>query len=84
MTDISGIDYMITTLGAFLMLAFVCCLCCFCMKLSDMKMRNYILELAKKKNVNVDLEKLKPRNTCQSPHANENCTIMIPDVAIVL
>lgn len=50
-----------------------------------MKLRNYILELAKKRNINVDLEKLKSTNTaCQSPYANENCTIVVPDVAIVL
>ncbi|CAK1542652.1 unnamed protein product [Leptosia nina] len=83
--DNGDIEYLITTLGAFLLLALVCCICCFCMKLSDMKLRNYILELAKKRNVNVDLEKLKPSNTaCQSPYANENCTIVVPDVAIVL
>ncbi|CAH4034957.1 unnamed protein product [Pieris brassicae] len=81
----NDIEYLITTLGTFLIVALVCCICCFCMKISDMKLRNYILELAKKRNINVDLEKLKPTNTtCQSPYANENCTIVIPDVAIVL
>lgn len=52
---------------------------------SDLKLKSYVVEMAKKKGIKVDLDKLEPKyKPCQSPQLNENCTIMIPDVAIVL
>ncbi|VVC99689.1 unnamed protein product [Leptidea sinapis] len=76
-------QYMLATLGAFVMMGVLSCICCVCMKWSDLKLKNYVLDLARRRNYNIE-EKLNKRTPCQSPHINENCTIMIPDVAIVL
>ncbi|CAD0203511.1 unnamed protein product [Chrysodeixis includens] len=85
MSDGSLMDMVITTLGVLITMAMLSCLCCLCMKFSDLKLKAYIVEMAKKKGIKVDMDKLEPKyQPCLSPHANENCTIMIPDVAIVL
>lgn len=39
--------------------------------------------MAKRKGVHIDVEKL-DENRTRSPLANENCTIIVPDVAIIL
>lgn len=49
-----------------------------------MKMQRYIVRTAKKRGLNVDLEKLDPKYAGRSPSTNENCTIIVPDVAIIL
>ncbi|KAJ8720781.1 hypothetical protein PYW08_006246 [Mythimna loreyi] len=85
MLDGSLMDMVFTTLGVLLSMAMLSCLCCICMKFSDLKLKSYVVEMAKKKGIKVDLDKLEPKyKPCQSPQLNENCTIMIPDVAIVL
>ncbi|KAJ8728818.1 hypothetical protein PYW07_006514 [Mythimna separata] len=85
MLDGSLMDMVLTTLGVLLTMAMLSCLCCICMKFSDLKLKSYVVEMAKKKGLKVDLDKLEPKyKQCQSPQLNENCTIMIPDVAIVL
>lgn len=60
------------------------CIICILNIFSDLKMRHYIVETAKKQGVNVDMEKLDPKYIGQSPSANENCTIIVPEVAIIL
>uniref|UniRef100_A0A2A4J5R4 Uncharacterized protein n=1 Tax=Heliothis virescens TaxID=7102 RepID=A0A2A4J5R4_HELVI len=85
MLDGSLMDMVLTTLGVLLGMAMLSCVCCICMKCSDLKMKSYVKEMAKKKGIKVDLDKLDPKyKACESPQLNENCTIMIPDVAIVL
>lgn len=46
-------------------------------------MKNYIMELARVKGIKVDPAELEGK--CEpSPSANENCTIYVPDVGIIL
>lgn len=51
---------------------------------SDKKMQHYVMNLAKKKGLNVEPFTLQAAPHCQSPHANENCSIYVPDVGIIL
>lgn len=52
---------------------------------SDLKMKSYIVRMANRKGVKLDLDQLEPRAKCTpSPHSKENCTIIIPEVAIIL
>ncbi|XP_045778699.1 uncharacterized protein LOC123876468 [Maniola jurtina] len=82
MSDLMDMVY--TTAGVMLVMLLLICLCCVFMKISDLKLQRYIVQTAKQKGLNVDLDKLNPRYRPQSPHAHENCTIMVPDVGIVL
>ncbi|XP_045453587.1 uncharacterized protein LOC123662838 [Melitaea cinxia] len=81
--DMSLLETVITTFGVLLTMALLSCLCCICMKFSDLKLQRYIMEMAKRKGIHIDVEKLDPNRT-RSPLANENCTIIVPDVAIIL
>ncbi|CAG9571802.1 unnamed protein product [Danaus chrysippus] len=83
MEDNSLLDMVITTVGVIITMALLSCLCCLCMKLSDLKMQRYILEMANKNGVKIDLDKLDSKKP-QPQEVNETCTIMIPDVAIIL
>lgn len=47
-------------------------------------MQHYVMNLAKKKGLNVEPFTLQAAPYCQSPHANENCSIYVPDVGIIL
>ncbi|CAH0719070.1 unnamed protein product, partial [Brenthis ino] len=82
--DLSSMELVITTFCVLVTMVLLCCLCCLCMKLSDLKMRHYIVETAKKRGLNVEMEKLDPKYIEKSPSANENCTIIVPEVAIIL
>ncbi|CAH2087986.1 unnamed protein product [Euphydryas editha] len=82
--DMSLLETVITSFGVLLTMVLLSCLCCLCMKYSDLKMQRYIVETAKRKGINLDVEKLDPNYRTQSPLANENCTIMVPNVAIIL
>ncbi|GBP38348.1 hypothetical protein EVAR_36300_1 [Eumeta japonica] len=77
-------DFIITTLGTFLVMTLLCCLCCISMKLSDLRMQRYILDMAKSKGVKVDIDTLNAKRSAQSPLANEHCTIIVPEVGIIL
>ncbi|KAG6446904.1 hypothetical protein O3G_MSEX004651 [Manduca sexta] len=85
MLGASLLDMVITTACVLVSMIILSCLCCLCMKFSDLKLKYYVVEMAKKKGIKVDLDELerKPPD-CQSPLANESCTIMVPDVGIIL
>ncbi|KAI8440996.1 hypothetical protein MSG28_009273 [Choristoneura fumiferana] len=76
MTDL--LDTVIMTLGVLITMALLSCLCCICMKLS------YILETADRKGIQIDIDKLDLKHASQPPQASEVCTVIIPDVVIVL
>lgn len=46
-------------------------------------MKSYVIELAKAKGIKVDPDTLDGKST-QSPLANQNCTIYVPEVGIIL
>lgn len=56
------------------------------MNFSDRRMRFYLMDLARKKGVNIDVEKLESNTTemSQQPYAQQNCSIIVPDVGIIL
>lgn len=56
------------------------------MNFSDRRMRFYLMDLARKKGVNINLEKLESNTTemSQQPYAQQNCSIIVPDVGIIL
>lgn len=83
-TDSSLMDMVVTTLGVLIAMALLSCLCCLCMKLSDLRLRACVVEMAKKKGMPVDLDKVDSQHNCDSPLSKENCTIMVPDVGIIL
>ncbi|KAF9408131.1 hypothetical protein HW555_012105 [Spodoptera exigua] len=85
MMDGSLMDMVITTVGVLLTMALLSCLCCICMKFSDLKLKSYVIEMAKKRGVKMDIDKLEHKyKSCQAPNLNENCTIVVPDVVYVL
>ncbi|KAJ2945185.1 hypothetical protein O0L34_g9254 [Tuta absoluta] len=81
---LSLLQYVAITLGALLALALIFCVCCFCIKLSDLKMKSYIIDLARRRGVKLDLEEIDRKRHSLSPLANQNCAIFVPEVGIIL
>ncbi|KAL4719694.1 hypothetical protein ACJJTC_007883 [Scirpophaga incertulas] len=78
--EMSLMELVIATAGVLLSMLLLFSLCCLCMKLSDLKLKFHIMRIAKKKGIEIDEDMLEPKNKSHSPQANENCTIMVPDI----
>ncbi|KAJ0172690.1 hypothetical protein K1T71_011829 [Dendrolimus kikuchii] len=83
-TDGSLMDMVVTTVGILVGMALLSCICCFCMKISDLRLKAYIMDKARKKGFKLDLKNMDSKHGCHSPSTTENCTIMVPDVGYIL
>ncbi|KPJ05325.1 hypothetical protein RR46_01153 [Papilio xuthus] len=79
------VDYgALFTFLIFISLSIGCCTWCYCIRAHDKAMQHYVTNLAKQKGLQVEPYTIHTEPCCRSPHANENCSIFVPDVGVIL